>query len=129
MTARILSPVLTKRALRFTVSGVLVTGLHILIASTFMQYVLPVPPLANGFAFVVATAFSYLVNTIWSFSSPLHGRILLRFCIVSIVGLSLAMAVSGAAEYFGLHYLQGIFLVAIIIPPMTFILHNFWTYR
>jgi len=94
-----------------------------------MQYLLPVPSIANGFAFVVATTFSYLVNTIWSFSSPLHGKILVRFCIVSIVGLFLAMLVSGAAEYLGLHYLHGILLVAMIIPPVTFILHNFWTYR
>lgn len=120
---------LTKRALRFAVSGVLVTGVHILVASIFIQHLLPVPSVANGFAFVVATVFSYLVNTIWSFSSPLHGRTLLRFGIVSIVGLSLAMAVSGTAEYFGFHYLHGILLVAIFIPPMTFVLHNFWTYR
>ena len=129
MKVSTLSLVITKRALRFTLSGLLVTGLHVLVATVLIEYILPVPSLANGVAFLVATVFSYLVNTIWSFSTPLHGKNLIRFCIVSLLGLSLAMSVSGVAQYLGLYYLYGIFLVAIVIPPITFILHNFWTYR
>ena len=129
MNEKLLTSVFSKQALRFAISGVLVTGLHVLIATVFIQYVLPVPSLANGMAFVVATVFSYWINTTWSFSSPLHGRNLIRFCIVSFVGLSLAMLISGAAQYYGLHYLYGIVLVVCIIPPVTFLLHNFWTYR
>jgi putative flippase GtrA len=129
MNVKTLPPVLTKQAMRFAISGLLVTGLHVLIATAFIQFVLPVPSLANGVAFVVATVFSYWINTTWSFSSTLHGRNLVRFCIVSFVGLFLAMFISGAAQYYGLHYLYGIAFVVCIIPPVTFLLHNFWTYR
>jgi len=129
MNYKTLPLVLTRQALRFALSGLLVTGLHVLIATAFIQIILPAPSLANGVAFVVATVFSYLINTMWSFSSPLHGRNLIRFCIVSFIGLFLAMAISGIAQYFGLHYLYGIGFVVCIVPPVTFVLHNFWTYR
>jgi putative flippase GtrA len=129
MTVKTLPPVLTRQALRFALSGLLVTGLHVLIATAFIHIVLPAPPLANGVAFVVATIFSYLINTTWSFSNPFHGRNLFRFCIVSCIGLFLAVTISGTAQYYGLHYLYGIGLVVCIVPPLTFLLHNYWTYR
>ncbi len=55
----ILPPVLTRQDLRFALSGLLVTGLHVLIATASIQIVLPVPSLSNGVAFVVANIFSY----------------------------------------------------------------------
>lgn len=129
MSVKTLPQMLTKQALRFTISGFLITGLHVLIATTLIQIILLDPSLANGVAFVVATVFSYLINTTWSFSSPLHRRNLLRFCFVSFVGLVLAMTISGAVQYYGLHYWYGIAFVVCIVPPVTFLLHNFWTYR
>ncbi|MCL7420744.1 MAG: GtrA family protein [Methylobacter sp.] len=129
MNVKTLSPVLTRQALRFALSGLLVTSLHVFIATTFIQNILPISSLANGVAFVVANIFSYLINTTWSFSSSLHGRNLFRFCIVSAIGLFLAMAISGATQHYGLHYWYGIAFVVSIVPPVTFLLHNFWTYR
>ena len=110
-------------------TGLLVTGVHVVAAVSFVHLVLANPPLANGFAFIVATVVSYLINTLWSFSSRLHGRTLGRFVVVSIGGFGLAMLVAWAAQSVGLGYLAGIMIVALIIPVYTFILHNFWTYR
>jgi putative flippase GtrA len=129
MNVKTLPRILTKQALRFALSGMLATSLHVFIATAFIQIVSPAPSLANGVAFLVATVFSYLINTIWSFSRPLHGRNLFRFCLVSFIGLFLAMFISGAAQHFGLHYWYGIFFVVCIVPPVTFFLHSFWTYR
>ncbi|RON01585.1 sugar translocase [Pseudomonas brassicacearum] len=120
---------LIKRGLRFAVTGLFVTVLHAVIAVLFINYVLPMPPLANGAAFAVATVVSYVINTTWSFSSRLHGRTLMRFMAVSGAGLLLAMVVAWAAQMAGLHYLLGIGAVALTIPAFTFVLHNFWTYR
>lgn len=85
--------------------------------------------LANGVAFATATVFSYLINTLWSFSSRLHGRNLRRFVLVSALGCLLAVAVSGLAEHYGLPYELGIVLVVLSVPPATFLLHSLWTYR
>ena len=118
MSNRTLAPVLTRQALRFALSGLLVTGLHVLVATAFIQIILPAPSIANGVAFVMATVFSYLINTTWSFSRSLHRRNLFRFFVVSCIGLFLAMTISGAAQYFGLHYLYGIGVVVCIVPPV-----------
>jgi putative flippase GtrA len=119
----------TKRALRFTLSGIFVTALHIVIATAFIELILPQPALANGVAFLIATLTSYLINTIWSFSSRLHGKTLFRFSLVSFFGLFLSVAISGAAQAYGLPYWYGIAAVTCVVPPTNFVLHNFWTYR
>lgn len=120
---------LIKRALRFAVTGLFVTALHAVVAVLFINFLMPVPPLANGVAFAVATVVSYLINTTWSFSARLHGRTLRRFMLVSAGGFLLAMFVAWAAQIAGLNYLLGIGAVALTIPAFTFVLHNFWTYR
>lgn len=120
---------LTRRARRFAITGLLVTGLHVLVAAGIINFLLPVPTIANGMAFLVATTFSYMLNTMWSFSSSVKRDNFLRFILVSLVGLFLAVFVSGVAEYSEMHYMFGIGLVACIVPPVTFLLHNFWTYR
>lgn len=123
------SSLLARQAQRFAISGLLVTGLHVFVAAGFIRLLVAAPPVANGVAFVVATVFSYMINTLWSFSRPLYGRNLLRFVLVSMVGCLLAMTVSSVAQDYGLHYLHGIGLVALVVPPVTFLLHNYWTYR
>lgn len=118
-----------RRAGRFAVSGVLVTCLHIVIAASLIEFIFPRPALANGIAFVVATFASYTMNTFWSFSQSPALKTLLRFVTVAIVGLSITMALSGLASFYGFSYWVGIFCVVIIVPPCTFLMHSFWTYR
>ena len=118
-----------KKAQRFAVSGVLVTGLHVLIADTMIRVFAAHPSTANGIAFLCATAFSYALNTLWSFSSTIRAQNLIRFLLVSAFGCVLAMAVSGVAEFYGMHYWIGILGVVAVVPPMTFLLHTNWTYR
>jgi putative flippase GtrA len=118
-----------KQVQRFAVSGLLATGLHALVAIGLIESFAISAPLANGIAFLVATIFSYAVNTLWSFSSVLYGRNLFRFICVSMIGGGLAVSVSALAAHFKLHYLVGIGIVAVTVPPVTFLLHRFWTYR
>lgn len=118
-----------QRGLRFAVTGLFVTALHALVAVLFINFVVALPPLANGVAFAVATVVSYVINTIWSFSARLHGRTLLRFLLASAGGFLLAMFVAWAAQMAGLHYLLGIGAVALMVPAFTFVLPNFWTYQ
>jgi len=120
---------LIRRAVRFALSGVLVTVLHVVIATAFINIILPEASLANGVAFLIATVASYWVNTHWSFSSQLQGKNLFRFGVVSLLGLGLAVGISGTVQLYGLPYWYGISAVVFVVPPITFILHNFWTYK
>jgi putative flippase GtrA len=124
-----MNPVFLKKATRFAFTGIFVTGIHTIIAILFVNYFNSNPPLANGIAFIGATLASYTINTVWSFSTRMHGRILFKFTIVSIVGFVLAMLVARIVQGLGFSYLLGICAVALSIPPVTFMLHNFWTYR
>lgn len=117
------------RVLRFTVTGIFVTGIHAASAIALMHLFTLSPPAANGSAFIIATIISYLINAKWSFSAQLHGRTFARFCVVAILGFLSATLVAWIVQILGFHHLIGIAAVVTIVPLITFILHNFWTFR
>jgi putative flippase GtrA len=114
--------------MRFCATGVLNTALHYAVAMAFLALVMDSPALANGVAFVVATIFSCVVNTLWSFSRRLAGRVFLRFGLVAVLGCGLSMLVAGAAAGLGAPNWLGIFCVVCAVTPVTYLLHRFWTY-
>lgn len=118
-----------QRAGRFLVSGLLVTAFHALVAAGLIELFSLTPALANAIAFVMATIASYLANTLWSFSSAIGPGNLGRFIVVSLVGLGITAGVSGFISHLGWHYAIGIAAVVLTVPPATFLLHHFWTYR
>lgn len=122
-------PTMVQRFIRFGITGLCVTGIHAAIAVMLIS-IMDIPPSpANGLAFIVATLISYTVNTIWSFSATPSRSTLGRFLVVSVTGCGLTMAVAGIADVAGLHYLVGIGCVVLTVPPATFLMHNYWTYR
>lgn len=123
------NPTVLKRGVRFGLTGVLMTAFHALLATLCIEIILITPSLANGIAALISTYISYLINTKWSFSRQCEGKILTRFYIVSLFGLLLAMGISHGIDQIGLHYAYGILAVVCIIPPVNFLLHQFWTYR
>lgn len=120
---------LTGQVRRFLLSGVLATCVHFVIAASLIENGLAEPAFANAIAFTVATAVSYVVNTLWSFSSELGGPTLARFVLVQLLGVGLAAGVSGTVDFLGLHYVVGIVCVPLFVTPVTYTLHRLWTYR
>jgi putative flippase GtrA len=118
-----------RQTARFIITGLLTTALHILVAVSVISMIHLFPPTANGIAFVIATVFSYVTNTLWSFSNTITRKNLLRYVLVSMIGCVLSVGISGVAEHFGMHYGYGIALVVFTVPPITFLLHKLWTYR
>ena len=122
-------PHITVRAFRFAVSGLLATTVHVAVAAVMLKGLLLEPAFANGIAFAVATVVSFFVNTTWSFASRVGVVPLVRFSAVSLVGCALAMAVAAGADLAGFGPWAGIGFVVLLVPPVTFVLHNAWTYR
>jgi len=118
-----------KKINRFLITGIFVTAVHVVIAVILIHNMMLKAPLANGAAFIFATVTSCIINTNWSFSSKLSHHVIFKFGIVSIIGLLVSVSVAWIAQELGAGYLFGIFFVAIISPAITFILHNFWTYK
>ncbi|HDR8931043.1 GtrA family protein [Burkholderia vietnamiensis] len=117
------------RLARFGVTGLGSTALHVLVASALYAWFDATQVAANAAAFVCATAFSYLANTLWSFSSTLHSRNLLRYLTVATAGFIETMLLARAAELLDVSRGAAIVAIALLIPPTMFVMHRAWTYR
>lgn len=117
------------RLVRFGVCGLLATGLHVGVAVVLISHAGASQTLANTIAFACATCWSYLVNTLWSFSSSLRLRNVWRFIAVSLGGVALTGLVSYLAQVAGAGPWIGIAMVVCAVTPLTFVTHRRWTYR
>ena len=84
---------------------------------------------ASVVGFALGTFASWLLNSLWTFSAPLRGRILLRFVAVTLVGLGLNVLIMAGVEAIGVDYRLGLFLVLVVVPVFNFCCHRLWTYR
>lgn len=114
---------------RFLVAGASSTGVHVAVAATLIGTLGSSPVTANGVAFLCATACSYLLNTLWSFSSRLRYATLGRFAGVSLLGLGLTTGISWTAQALGASYWTGLACVVLMVPAFTYVAHRSWTYR
>lgn len=114
------------RGFRFGVTGVANTGIHLAVAYLFLSVG---PVIANAVAFIVATSFSYVVNTLWSFSATMTRQNLSRFITVAIIGLLAAMLLAKLGELIGLPPMGSVLLVVCVMPLVNYGLHSAYTYR
>lgn len=117
-----------KRGVRFSLTGLLVTGLHVL-AAGWLIYTLEVPPPeANAGAFAAATIVAYTINAVWSFEQAVSLGTMARYLVVASLGLFTSWTVAAVAEAVGWHPLLGIACVAVAVPAISFMSHYFWTF-
>jgi putative flippase GtrA len=117
------------RLMRFGASGLCSTAIHALVAAAMFSLLDATLVVANAVAFVCATAFSYLANTLWSFSSTVHARNATRFLAVTLAGFVETLLLARAAGAFDVSRAMSVVVIALLIPPTTVLLHRFWTYR
>ena len=115
--------------LRYYLIGILATLMHVLIVSILIENFASGAGFANGIAFVLATIFSYIMNTYWSFQSKMSFTVLCRFWSVAALGCVLAVVISSIAEKLCFHYLIGIAMVMSVVPVISYLLQRNWTYR
>jgi len=115
--------------LRYYLIGILATLMHVVIVAILIEKFASSAGLANGIAFILATIFSYIMNTYWSFQAKMSFTVLCRFWSVAALGCALAVVISSVAEHLGFHYLIGIAMVMSVVPVISYLLHRNWTYR
>lgn len=123
-----MSPDFIRRAWRFSVTGVMVTLVHIVVANICILGAGARPAAGNAVAFMVATIVSYWVNTHWSFSSTPNPRLFGRYLVVALVGLGVSAGLAHGVEAMGFSYGFGIAAVVCVMPPLNFLMHHLWTY-
>ncbi|MDP4836922.1 MAG: GtrA family protein [Burkholderiales bacterium] len=120
---------LQRSLIGFAVSGVIATLTHVITAIALIEELGIGQTYANGMAFSLATLISYVGNTVWGFDSKIGKATAWRFLLVSIAAGLLTMLIAWLVERSHGHYLFGIASVVLIVPPATFLAHQFFTYR
>lgn len=116
-----------RKILRFSLSGGAATATHLLVAWLVFELIVKRADVANAAAFVVANVVSYVLHTLWSFGSRMGANLFARFMGVSAVGLVLSTLIPMKVGHDRLWL--GTLAVTLLMPPITFVLHNYWTYR
>jgi putative flippase GtrA len=125
-----------RQFIRFSFIGLLNTGIHFCIALLCIKgfylenhLIIMKPTTANGVAFSMATVFSYFLNTLWSFSSEINHKNLLRYVCVALSGLIVTVLLARLAELIGLSSINGVVLIICTLPFFNFGMHKWWTYQ
>lgn len=117
------------RANRFIITGAMSTGVYVGSAVVLISKLGIVPIIANEIAFLIAVCVSYVAHSLWSFSSNMTPRSLLRYLAVTFLAFICTGVIVGTVDRLGGSYWLGISLVVLIIPSITFLLHSTWTYK
>lgn len=118
-----------RSAWRFAVVGLAATATHVIVAAGLIEGGWLHAAAANGLAFVTANLVSYVANTRWSFAAAVRLANWGRFVAVSVGAWLLTVAIAWSIETAGGHYLAGIALVVLVVPPLSFVAHREFTYR
>lgn len=118
-----------RSAWRFAVVGLAATATHVIVAAGLIEGGWLHAAAANGLAFVIANLVSYVANTRWSFAASVRLANWGRFVAVSVGAWLLTVAIAWSIETAGGHYLAGIALVVLVVPPLSFVAHRKFTYR
>jgi len=119
---------LARQVLRFAVTGVGATAVHVCVVYVLILGVALSYAGANLLASVTAAVFSYVVNALWSFEQRVRPSNAWRFTVVSAVSALLASGIGGAAQAAGWSPSAAIAAVVVIVTPLTFMMHRTWTF-
>lgn len=114
---------------KYGLVGIVSTFLHILMA-TFLIYIYSMNIVyANWFAFISAFSFSYIGNTKFVFKQKVHKQNFKKFLSVSFITFFIITIISYFGKMYQVNSYITIFIIAIVIPTTTFILHKTWTFK
>lgn len=116
---------------RFGITGLLATFSHILVLVALVEFLAIPAVFASLPAFGTALLVSYRLNYQWTFRSQGEHRVAFpRFILVALTGLLLNVIITFLIVNVG-GFWYGYALIAVIlsIPPLTYILSNFWVFE
>lgn len=116
---------------RYIVVGLVNTAVHFAVTALLVESGLLGAVPASIAGFICALLVAFFLNRHWTFGQtdrPVAR--LYRFSLVSILGLCLnTLIMFAAVEVFLWHYLLGLLAVAVIIPPLNFLLNLRWSFK
>ena len=122
---------LGQRIVRYGLAGVLASAIYFAAVVIFVQAVGLAPVVAAVVATMIVIVTSYVINRAFVFETDrAHGSAFLRFAIASLLGTSTSsLLMFLATKVFGWPYQVGAALAVVIVPPLNFIVNQFWAFR
>lgn len=117
------------KILRFSITGVVTTIIHAFVAICYFYLINSNQILANIIAFILATLFSYTINTRWTFSTTFQKNNFRRYITVTGFGFALTLVISIIAQINHWEYFWAITIISTCVPVLSFVLHSIWTYQ
>ena len=121
---------LRERIIRYGLAGLLATGIYfvsvwILVGRAGVD---PVAGAVAATAILVVT--SYVVNRAFVFdTNRAHRSAFTRFVIASLLSFAVNSGLMAlATKVFSWRYLVGAALTILVVPPMNFVVNQFWTF-
>lgn len=84
--------------------------------------------IANAVAFLAATGFSYVANTLWTFETKHSRNTLLRYLVVACIGSFFSYLLATLCTFLGFMWWMSVVLIVAIMPLLTWVAHDKWTY-
>lgn len=119
---------LYKQFLKFGVIGGAATGIHVAVFLALIEWIKWNYVQSNFVAYAVATLWSFVGNSFWSFGCRPSGYRFVRYMCVAVFGLVLSMGVSWACELMLVNAFVTILWIVMLVTPTTFLLHRYWTF-
>jgi putative flippase GtrA len=85
--------------------------------------------MSNAIAYLVASSFSFVMNSIWSFEVKLRVRRYARFQLVALLGLAVCAILGRLGDEFSLPYAVTVLATVLILPLISFLVHRRYTFR
>jgi len=122
---------LGERIVRYGLAGVLATAIYFLAVFLLVERggVAPVTAAVIATAIVIVT--SYVINRAFVFdTNRAHQSAFTRFVLASLLGIAANTGLMYVAtRVFAWPYLVGAALTILVVPPMNFLVNQFWAFR
>ncbi len=116
-----------KKFLKYTSIGAASTLIHICIASLYLLLVKDALYESNILGFLIAFVFSYTMQSKMVFKQKISKKKALKYFIVQLFALLLSLFITNVFNDYN-NYIKTI-IVIILMPLITFTLHQFWTFK
>jgi putative flippase GtrA len=118
---------LTWEFCKYSIVGIFNTFIHFAVFFLLTNYDFS-QLFSNITAFLLASLFSCLANTYWSFKRSLNFKIGYRFFTVTLAGFIVVYIFSAIADYYRINRIITILSVFSVLSVINFLIHKFWTY-
>ncbi len=117
---------LLRLVVRYAVVGAINTAVHFITTIALVESAAVEPVPASVVGFMLALLVAFFLNSHWTFGRTDRPVMrLYRFSMVSVLGLALnTLIMVAVVDWLGAHYIFGLVLVALVIPPTNFLLNR-----